>query len=215
MKATLLTQTPTDDTLLDRFKKLDDTSRYSELRRLQGQMRAMRQQLRHQEDIISHLRQQTLQDTLTGIGNRRLFENELEIAHAFYRRYGHNGAVLMLDMNDFKAINDNLGHLAGDAVLKHVASLLHATIRDTDVVCRIGGDEFAIILREVQSAQAMDKAQRLMYTLANTPCRFMGHDIYLTASVGWCTFADGRNSAELIKRADEHMYRVKETMIPV
>jgi len=214
MKATVISPQQ-DDNLIDRFKQLDESSRYSELRRMQGQLRAMRQQLRHQEDIISNLRQQAMQDTLTGVGNRRMFENELELAFSFYRRYGHNGAVLMLDMNDFKAINDNLGHLAGDAVLKHVASLLHAHVRDTDVVCRMGGDEFAIILRQVNGTQAMEKAQRLMYTLANSPCRYLGHDVYLTASIGWCTFADGHSSAELIKRADEHMYKVKETMIPV
>lgn len=214
MKATLTTQ-HTDENLRDRFKKVEDSSRYSEMRRLQGQLRAMRQQLRHQEDMISNLRQQAMQDTLTGVGNRRAFEHELELAHSYFRRYGHNGAVMMLDINDFKAINDNLGHLAGDALLKHIASLLHTHIRETDVVCRVGGDEFAIILREVSAQQVMDKAQRLMYTIANSPCRHLGHDVYVTASIGWCTFSDGPTSADLIKRADEHMYKVKETMIPV
>ena len=156
-----------------------------------------------------------MQDSQTGVGNRRSFENELEVAHSYFRRYGDNGAVMMRDINDFKAINDNLGHLAGDAVLKHIASLLHAHIRDTDVICRVGGDEFAIILRQVSAQQAMDKAQRLMYLIANSPCRHLGHDVYVTVSIGWCTFNDGATSADLIKTADEHMYKVKETMIPV
>lgn len=214
MKATLI-QPQTEDSLQERFKKVDDSTRYSEMRRLQGQLRAMRQQLRHQEDVISNLRQQAMQDTLTGVGNRRAFEHELDLAHSYYRRYGHNGAVMMLDINDFKAINDNLGHLSGDAVLKHIASVLQAHIRETDVVCRVGGDEFAVILRQVNAQQVMDKAQRLMYLIANTPCRHQGHDVYVTASIGWCTFSDGPTGAELIKRADEHMYKVKETMIPV
>ncbi|MBI1362889.1 MAG: diguanylate cyclase [Proteobacteria bacterium] len=181
-----------------------------EIINLISEVNYLRKQLVYQSDIINKLKQQAMEDPMTGLANRRTFDRELEKAMNMYERYRHNGALLLIDANDFKAINDTLGHLAGDAILKHIAKLLKAHTRNTDIVCRIGGDEFAIILHEAVGNSAADKADQLSNTIAVTPCTYEGREIYISVSVGHCCFEEAQDKQELIAKADASMYEQKE-----
>lgn len=179
--------------------------------KLISEVNSLRSQLKHQMKTINRLKQQALHDPLTKLPNRRSFEEELDKSLAFHARYGRMGALMVIDANDFKTINDSLGHMAGDAVLCHIANLLKQHTRLTDVVARVGGDEFCLILREVSDEEAKEKAERLARLIASAPCSFDGREIYISVSVGACGFGEAKNKADLFQKADSAMYDDKST----
>ena len=113
-------------------------------------------------------------DPLTGLANRRAFERELTRALAYVKRHGINAALLYLDLDDFKGINDRHGHSAGDAMLRAVASVLGRHVRESDLVARIGGDEFALLLWQCDEANAAAKAQALEASIGRTTAMHEG-----------------------------------------
>lgn len=148
-------------------------------------------------------------DALTGLGNRLLFHQRLEQAIARSSRQG-GGAVLCLDLDRFKAVNDTLGHPVGDALLCAVTERLRACTRVGDVLARLGGDEFAIIQRDVdQPASASTLAGRIVENLAE-PYMIKGHQVVIGASVGVALLEAGANPDTLLKNADLALYRAKE-----
>lgn len=150
-------------------------------------------------------------DPLTGLANRRLFKNRLEKSVKSVLRSGTSMALMFLDMDQFKRINDTLGHDAGDILLKEVANRLNATVRENDTVSRIGGDEFTILLTDVhQTADVLIVAEKLLQALAK-PIRIKGQDIVTTVSIGiTMTPEDSTDVNTLMKNADLAMYRAKE-----
>jgi diguanylate cyclase (GGDEF)-like protein/PAS domain S-box-containing protein len=150
-------------------------------------------------------------DPLTSLPNRSLFNPRLERALAHAQRFNKGLAVLFLDLDRFKNINDTLGHAAGDGVLREVAARLMACVREIDTVARLGGDEFVILVEQVTDArQAGSVGQKLIRTLAE-PLQLGDHECSVTASVGISTYpADGEDAASLLKNADIAMYRAKE-----
>ena len=174
-----------------------------------SELNYLKKQLSTQSDVIARLKQEAHHDPLTELPNRRLFERELEKAMAYYSRYRRIGTVLIIDANSFKAINDSLGHLAGDAVLRHIATLLKKHTRSADTVARIGGDEFAIIMREAGSEKAFEKAKNLAEVIASTPCMYEGREIHTSVSIGGCCFTDAETKRELLHKADSAMYHSK------
>jgi diguanylate cyclase (GGDEF)-like protein/PAS domain S-box-containing protein len=158
-------------------------------------------------------------DSLTGLLNRRIFDEALERQLAYSRRYGEGGAVLIIDLDRFKQINDELGHAAGDEALLHVARVLDSNLRRTDTVARdadgllarLGGDEFAVLLPEADEAGAEAVALRLVEALAASPPVIEGKEVPLGLSVGAAVFdADGCPPAkELLAAADRAMYVAK------
>lgn len=177
-------------------------------KQLMNELTRLREEIARQEQTINTLQTQATYDSLTGLLNRRGFENALHEALAMYRRYKREGAVLLLDLNDFKAINDTLGHMAGDAVLRHVAYVLENHVRDSDVVARLGGDEFVIILREAGGSEVLLKKAELEAVLRTSPCNYNGREIVVSASIGACAFQN-ESSATLLHLADMEMYRHK------
>ena len=149
-------------------------------------------------------------DDLTGVANRRLFQDRLEQAIANAHRHQHRLAVLFLDLDMFKRINDSLGHIVGDEVLKVVAGRLAHTVREGDSVARLGGDEFTVMVPELESVEGlMALAERINSALCE-PITVGGHELYISGSIGISIYPDdGRNPDELIKNADAAMYRVK------
>lgn len=149
-------------------------------------------------------------DALTDTPNRTLMLDRLEGAIAMARRRGTHAAVLFLDLDDFKQINDSLGHAAGDAVLQLVARRLEAVVRESDTVSRHSGDEFLVLLAEVaQPSDAVLTASKLLAALAE-PCQVSDRVLQLSASVGIALYPeDGEDAATLIGRADTAMYRIK------
>lgn len=145
-------------------------------------------------------------DPLTAIYNRGRFQEELERWLRYAARYGRSGALLLVDLDGFKLVNDTRGHAAGDALLHHVASALNEHVRDADVVGRMGGDEFAVLLKEVDAGEAMMVAEKL---LRHIRCEWSGTTI--TASIGVTAF-EGRSAlraADLMVAADAALYDAK------
>jgi diguanylate cyclase (GGDEF)-like protein len=149
-------------------------------------------------------------DALTGLPNRFLFNDRLHQALANAVRHGRQVAVLYLDLDHFKLINDTLGHGVGDRVLAEAACRLRSCIRDTDTVARRGGDEFTGILTEVVDLDAVRRVtERMLHTLAG-PFEIDGREVRVSASIGVALSAlDGHAPDELLRRADEALYRAK------
>ena len=150
-------------------------------------------------------------DMLTGLFNRHRFEEELGAFVARARRYGTAGALLLLDLDHFKPINDNLGHGSGDAMLRAVGQAIAAGVRDSDVVGRLGGDEFAVLLLEATSEQAEARAQDLRLAIAEVRIPAPTGAARTTASIGIAAIDGTAEPAvsELLGRADGAMYRAK------
>jgi len=148
-------------------------------------------------------------DFLTGLYNRRHFEQELghEVDRA--ARYGSPGAVLMIDVDNFKTINDTFGHMAGDDLLKGIAGLLKHRMRHTDILARVGGDEFAVLLPQTNATQATTAADDFVKALDKQAAMLANESIRITASVGVASF-DGISAAEVLARADVAMYGAKQ-----
>jgi diguanylate cyclase (GGDEF)-like protein len=151
------------------------------------------------------------QDSLTGLFNRRRFMDELEREVAMARRTGVEGAVLMLDLDRFKEVNDTLGHTAGDSLLIRVAEVLRERLRTTDTLGRLGGDEFALLLPACGIDDAEAIGAELAWALSETTIRIAGRDRHVTTSIGIAPFGLRKNdSAEaLLVEADLAMYRAK------
>jgi diguanylate cyclase (GGDEF)-like protein len=152
-------------------------------------------------------------DALTGLFNRRRFEEELDRALASAERYGHRGAVLVLDLDGFKHVNDTLGHPVGDELIARLAGTLRDELRESDVIARLGGDEFGVILPEATETEAAAVAAKLLHAVERDGivADSTGH-ARVTASVGLATFdgADGLSAEELLVEADIAMYDAKE-----
>jgi diguanylate cyclase (GGDEF)-like protein len=149
-------------------------------------------------------------DTLTGLANRALFYDRLRLAIAQSHRSGGSVAVVNLDMDGLKPINDEHGHRAGDAAIKEVAERILHEVRETDTVARVGGDEFSLVLAPVEGR---DRARHLSERIAQRIARpfvFESHELSLSASMGFALSPDDGDDIEgLIEQADQAMYAVK------
>lgn len=151
-------------------------------------------------------------DTLTGLPNRNLLNDRMNHALARVKRHGGHMAVLYVDLDKFKPINDSLGHEAGDWVLREVADRLSGCVRSSDTVSRVGGDEFVVVIEEIgRSAEAALVAKKIIDALGR-PVDFQGHACQVGASIGVALFPqDGSSIEEVCKAADLAMYRVKHS----
>ena len=164
-----------------------------------------------QKQLTDKLAHQAHHDTLTGLPNRALFEERLQSAVAQARTRGWHAAVLFVDLDRFKQVNDTLGHPAGDALLQQVAQRLGNCLRKTDTLARMGGDEFTILLTELRDPQYSVKVAQKLLDALKTPIVVDGHELFVTASIGISTYPrDGRDAATLQRNADSAMYRAKE-----
>jgi diguanylate cyclase (GGDEF)-like protein/PAS domain S-box-containing protein len=150
-------------------------------------------------------------DSLTGLPNRLLAQERIARVVEQARRFRRRAAILFLDLDGFKAINDSLGHAAGDAVLKEVASRMLACTRSSDTVARLGGDEFLVLLPEVEgSKSAATVGQKLLTAMKATRFAVAGQELNVSFSVGGAVFPEhGRDVDELLAHADAALYRAK------
>jgi diguanylate cyclase (GGDEF)-like protein len=158
---------------------------------------------------VQRVKQLAYLDGLTGIFNRRFFELRImeEIERA--RRYGTGMAVIMADIDQFKSLNDEFGHLLGDEVLRQVSSLFHQQVRKIDVVCRYGGEEFGILLTQTNEPQALAIAEKLRKLVAEW--QFPGVPRAVTISAGVASFpAHGKTRDEMVRAADSGLYAAKQ-----
>jgi diguanylate cyclase (GGDEF)-like protein len=149
-------------------------------------------------------------DPLTNLFSRRRLQDELRLTLAQATRYGTRGALLFLDLDDFKTVNDALGHRAGDKVLADLARRLHGRLRHSDIVARLGGDEFAVLLPHTDSGQAQALAAQLLESIRSQPVDLGAKRVTMSAAIGIALFPEhGSTTEELLAHADSAMYRAK------
>lgn len=150
-------------------------------------------------------------DTLTPLFNRRYFERALATAIAHCQRYQSRAALLFVDVDDLKSINDAFGHAAGDEALRAVAQVLVANVRSTDIVARIGGDEFALLLGTISELDVALKIEQLTAGIAACRPRFSPKAGTLSATFGHAFIRPDDEAANVLARADSQMYRFKRS----
>jgi diguanylate cyclase (GGDEF)-like protein len=159
-------------------------------------------------EIYERTATMAITDGLTGLYTHRYFQERLTEEVKMATRYDKKLALITVDMDHFKQYNDTLGHPEGDKVLKDFAALVKAYTRDSDLVCRIGGDEFIILLKEVDKKNAIQKAEAIRQAVQN---RFYERPVQITSSIGLATFPDDTdNKKDLIKFADDALYKSKK-----
>ena len=168
------------------------------------------QDISERKDLARRLEYFVNHDFLTGLFNRRHFEQELARETERVARYGDPGAVMVIDIDNFKDVNDTFGHKAGDDVLKGVGALLRQRLRQTDIVARVGGDEFAVLLPQTAADHAQVVADEMVKALGRQVAMLADRSIRVTASVGVALF-DGLTDIEVLAYADLAMYEAKET----
>ena len=173
------------------------------------EVRLLYKQLEHSNHTLESL---AMHDALTGLPNRRLLMDRLSLAITHAHRSKHMMAVMYLDLDGFKQINDTLGHDAGDTLLRMVADRLVAAVRQEDTVARLGGDEFVIVLWELSHAESATKVVSKMVEAVSQPYSIEGRDVNMTISVGVGIYPlHGEDVETLMKSADLALYEAKRT----
>src|SRR5688572_17794727 len=177
---------------------------------LQRQDERLKQEVNQLAQVVAQARRSSHYDQLTGLPNRALLLDRFTQAAARAARQRKLVALLFLDLDGFKSINDVLGHSAGDQLLQQVAARLTASIRTSDTACRYGGDEFVLLLPELDFVESAVAAAEKIRAHVATPYLVDGTSSHVTASIGIAVYpTDGMEFDELIKRADAGMYRNK------
>jgi diguanylate cyclase (GGDEF)-like protein len=176
---------------------------------LVGEIERLRIELDKVEARVGQLDELAHQDSLVHLPNRRSFFASLERTIARVERYGHPAAMLFVDVDGLKSINDTFGHRAGDEALIEVAQLLVASVRNTDCVARIGGDEFGILLEQLDEQRVWQMALRVVENVVGSQFCVEGSCLRLSVAVGVGMIMSGDNPQTVIDRADKEMYRVK------
>jgi len=179
------------------------------LARLAAERDRLRDELAKARGRIASLERLADEDTLIPVANRRAFVRQLTRTIAFTHRYGVPASVVYFDVNNMKQINDMHGHPAGDAALRHIAAVLGDNTRSSDIVGRLGGDEFGVILAQTDELQAHGKAAALAAAIADTPLRWDGVTIALSAAWGVHAFSGTDDPQHAIEAADRAMYQQK------
>lgn len=170
---------------------------------------AAEQTIAEQNQYISNLESIAATDMLTGLLNRQGFENEISTAIARAQRYGEKSLFAFIDLDGFKLINDTYGHSAGDAMLKQVALILNASIRQTDASTRISGDEFGLLLTNCDIDKGMERAGYIRHNLRNITLEHENVELHTSASMGFAII-DGMSTVdEVFEEADQAMYKNK------
>ncbi|MEX2647612.1 MAG: GGDEF domain-containing protein [Alphaproteobacteria bacterium] len=177
--------------------------------RLLSEVEQLRRELRDTNNRMQHLERLADEDTLAPIPNRRAFTRELSRTISYSQRYKVSSSLLYFDLNGLKAINDTHGHVVGDAVLVHVANLLVENVRGSDVVGRLGGDEFGVILANADQGAAVEKAQFLANAIETTNFTWEGERIPISLAYGAYCFQADEDPTTALAAADRAMYENK------
>jgi len=162
-----------------------------------------------------HIRHLAFHDRLTGLANRMKLEDDLRVALASANRHDDLVGVIYLDLDDFKPVNDELGHAVGDGVLRVVAERMTSCVRECDTVARLGGDEFLVLVTRVDAREDLAVVARKLEECIGQPIPVEdGHRVMITASAGLATYEPGEAAEDLMNRADHAMYRAKQAGVP-
>jgi diguanylate cyclase (GGDEF)-like protein len=192
---------------------IDETELSPELRRSLASLLAegeeLRRELHRARARISSLEKLVDEDPLMPVCNRRAFLRELTRMMAFAGRYGVPASLVYFDVNNMKQINDSHGHAAGDAALTEVARVLTESVRATDVVGRLGGDEFGVLLVQTDKVLAEHKAEELAAAVARRPVPWQDQTLSVSVAFGAYAFLGGESASDVLCAADREMYRRK------
>lgn len=173
---------------------------------LMAEVESLRDELKRSRSRVERLEQLANQDSLTPIANRRAFVREMSRIMAFSQRYGTASSILYFDVDGLKAINDTHGHAAGDAMLMFIANVLMENIRESDMVGRLGGDEFGVLLAQADKQGANEKAASLAQAVAEREFIWQGAKLPLSLSYGAYSFKPGEDVSTALANADKAMY---------
>jgi diguanylate cyclase len=176
---------------------------------LKSELARSKENLEVQRQQIENLKTAVRIDALTQIANRAYFEEKLAEMLRLRNRYNDPFSLLLIDVDNFKTINDTYGHIAGDRILKGVALKLKATIRESDFISRLGGDEFALILVKLHSDRAVELGWKICRFMEESRFLLDGKELTITISIGVTEAIKGDNPEDLIKRADKALYLAK------
>ncbi|MGR4972337.1 diguanylate cyclase [Pseudomonas sp. LARHCG127] len=179
------------------------------LKSLADRVALMEQDAQVVRENLEEQRQKALVDPLTGLPNRAAWSERLEHEVGQWQQHGNSLLLAMLDLDHFKRINDNYGHLAGDRVLKLIASVLRKRLRGGDFIARFGGEEFVLLVPDTPLAAGAKLAEALRLAIEACPFHFKGEPVTVTVSVGMTAFKPGEHSDSVLKRADQALYRAK------
>jgi len=179
---------------------------------LMREVEELRRDLNRTRARLAELEREADQDTLTPLANRRAFVRELSEVMSFTERYGGGASLIYFDVNKLKIINDTHGHAAGDGALLKIAATITDQIRESDVVGRLGGDEFGVILAQSDADKAVEKAESLADAIAAAPFEWEGTPIKLGVAFGVNTFRPGDDASKALAEADRAMYKRKQAM---
>lgn len=186
----------------DAERQQEDSDLRAEIERLTRENRSLRIAVAELERIVDR-------DTLTPLFNRRYFINELIKRKALLARHKVQTALLFVDVDDLKAINDAHGHAAGDFALIEIARRLADNVRSSDIVARIGGDEFALLLDHVTEKSMQLKTEQLRIAITIDTADYNGVELQLSASIGGIMITPEESESDLLARADREMYQIK------
>lgn len=181
--------------------------------RLQENNQQLRQQATELQSLNEELRRLTITDPMTGLHNRRHFDAIMETDLALSRRHNEVSSIIIIDLDHFKNINDTFGHKTGDRVLIHVANILKSKLRKTDTICRIGGEEFAVISRRAGIEDAMTVGEKLRKAVEMNPLQAGKNCISLTISIGISSLPSTKQNTQpddIFRKADAALYFSKE-----
>jgi diguanylate cyclase len=197
---------------MDEHRKQRDEREQEVAARLQSlaeRVAHMEQEASGFREHLEEQRQKALIDPLTGLPNRAAWSERLEQEVGQWQQQGNSLMLAMLDLDHFKRINDNYGHLAGDKVLKIIATVLRKRLRGTDFIARFGGEEFVLLLPSTVPAAGMKLLEHLRASIEACPFHFKGERVTITISMGLTGFKPGEHSDLVLKRADQALYRAK------
>jgi diguanylate cyclase (GGDEF)-like protein len=172
------------------FEKVDDLNR----------------ELSRTKESLAEIEQLVDVDCLAPIPNRRAFMRRLSWSITMQERYNHPSTILYFDINDFKQINDQYGHSAGDLAIRHISQILSGTMRESDFLARIGGDEFAVIMYYAEEEGATKRGIKILEKLQKTPFIFNGQPMHISASFGHYSLKSGDDAESALSSADMSMY---------
>ena len=178
---------------------------------LMEEVARLREELNGSRGRVEHLEQLADQDALVPVYNRRAFVRELTRAISMTERYGAPSTVIYFDVNNMKQINDTHGHPAGDAALRYVADTLLEQVRDSDIVGRLGGDEFGVILYQIDADVAHNKSVQLAQAIGENPVPFNDHELTISITFGAYTFNGVEDAGQALAEADKAMYAHKQS----
>jgi len=187
----------------------DQLTDVSDVEQLVSEIHELRAKVAHLQQRVEQLDQLAHEDSLVGLPNRRGFMRALERLIDRVSRYGEHAALLFVDLDGLKLINDSLGHQAGDEALIQVARMLVGGVRKSDVVARIGGDEFGIVLGHSNEVSARETARRLVDLIARSEFTHAGQMLPLSVAIGATEIRADDTPDTTIARADQEMYRRK------